>query len=153
MSQHQILDETLRQLVKNNQMSQQSEIQELLKEKGYAIPQATLSRKLKKLNIVKIGSYYKILDGYQERSAFVLDIHVSALGLIVLHTHPGEASSLALFIDQKYGVYKEIKNQSSQIIGTIAGDDTVLLVVKSKEVIDNVISLLRLEFPYAAIWI
>lgn len=151
MSHDAIIDGHILNIIQNNEILEQGDLQKLLQERGYDIPQATLSRRLKKLKIAKVSGIYKVIDFNQPHLPLVLNIQVSDFGLIVLHTHPGQANSLAYFLDQKYVSYSPRDTKKSGILGTIAGDDTVLLIVKSKQDIDHVLSILQKEFPYIAI--
>lgn len=145
------IEEHILNIIQNNDIAEQIDLQTMLKERGYQIPQATLSRRLKKLKIAKIAGFYKIIDLNIPNLPLVLNLQVSDFGLIILHTHPGNANSLAFYIDQKYVSYKPKQahqQKSSGILGTIAGDDTVLLIIKSKSDLNNVLSLLNMDFPY-----
>ncbi|MGL9758688.1 MAG: arginine repressor [Wolbachia sp.] len=139
------LDEHILNIIQNHEILEQSDLQTLLKKRGYNIPQATLSRKLKKLKIAKVAGIYKVIDINQYRLPLILNMQISDFGLIVLHTQPGQASSLAYFLDKKY-----VLNSSNNIgiIGTIAGDDTVLLVIKSKAKLNTVLQSIYETFPY-----
>ncbi|MDX5596187.1 MAG: hypothetical protein O7160_02400 [Wolbachia endosymbiont of Andrena labialis] len=75
-------------------------------------------------------------------------MQISDFGLIVLHTQPGQASSLAYFLDQKYVIYSLNNSKNIGIIGTIAGDDTVLLIIKSKAELNKVLQSIYETFPY-----
>ena len=134
-------------IVQNEAVKEQSDLQELLKSRGYDIPQATLSRKLKKLNIAKIGGIYKIIE-FGTSLPIVLNMQVSDFGIIVLHTHPGNANGLAYYIDQKWVDFNKDTPKNSGILGTLAGDDTVLVVIKNKEFIEKVKNLFYELFPY-----
>ncbi|HQS83927.1 MAG: ArgR family transcriptional regulator [Alphaproteobacteria bacterium 16-39-46] len=143
-------------IIQNHEILEQSELQKLLKERGYEIPQATLSRRLKKLKIAKVSGVYKAVDFNQPHFPLILNMQVSDFGLIVLHTYPGHGNSLAYFLDQKYVAYsynapKNNSPKKSGIIGTIAGDDTVLLIVKSKEDLKTVVDLISKDFPYLGV--
>ena len=142
------VDARILSIIQKHVIAEQSELQKLLKEKGFNIPQATLSRRIKKLNIAKVSGIYKIIDFNQPNLPIILNMQVSEFGLIVLHTHPGNASSLAYFFDQKYVTYSPHQPKDSEILGTIAGDDTVLLVIKSKKDLKQVMSMIQEEFPY-----
>ena len=83
--------------------SQEELLQELAKE-GFRLTQATLSRDLKQLKVAKAAS----MNG-------------NSANLAVIKTRPGYASSLAYDIDSK---------DFDEILGTIAGDDTIMLVVR-----------------------
>ncbi|MBS9528950.1 MULTISPECIES: arginine repressor [Wolbachia] len=139
------LGEHILNIIQNHEILEQSDLQTLLKERGHNIPQATLSRKLKKLKIAKVAGVYKVIDINQYQLPLILNMQISDFGLIVLHTQPGQASSLAYFLDKKY-----VLNSSNNIgiIGTIAGDDTVLLIIKSKAELNKVLQSIYETFPY-----
>ncbi|MGL5742363.1 MAG: arginine repressor [Legionella sp.] len=148
MSQDAALDGHILNIVQTETIAEQIDLQNQLKKRGYNIPQATLSRRLKKLKIVKLGGAYQVVDFTLPNLPIVLNMQVSDYDLIVLHTHPGNANGLAFFIDRKYVSYSSQSTQDSGILGTIAGDDTVLVIVKNKEQLKNVIQQLHDEFPY-----
>ncbi|MBS0184891.1 MAG: ArgR family transcriptional regulator [Proteobacteria bacterium] len=140
-------------IIQNYEILEQSELQKHLKERGYEIPQATLSRRLKKLKIAKVSGIYKATDSHQSHFPLVLNMQVSDFGLIVLHTYPGHGNSLAYFLDQKYVPYsynspKSKTQKTYGILGTIAGDDTVLLIIHKKEDLKKVIAMILEDFPY-----
>jgi transcriptional regulator of arginine metabolism len=148
MTRDAIVDDLILSIVHNESIAEQSDLQESLKKRGHDLPQATLSRRLKKLNIVKVNGLYKIIDYKQPGLPLVLNIQVSEFGLIVLQTHPGNANSLAYYLDRKYVSFAIHEATHSGILGTIAGDDTVLIIIKSKADLSRVISLLQEEFSY-----
>ncbi len=127
------LENLLIRIVINNELSEQSQFQEKLKENGVDIPQSTLSRWLKKLNIVKVNNRYQMLSQETLSRIPVFSIKMSLPNLILLTTLPGNANALAYQIDQK------IQNESGKtdpyygVLGTIAGDDTVLVIMQDKE--------------------
>jgi transcriptional regulator of arginine metabolism len=148
MSYDTVLDGHILNIVQNQDVHEQLDLQNYLKDRGYDIPQATLSRRLKKLKIAKVAGIYKVVDLNIPNLPLVLNIQVSEFGLIVLHTHPGNASSLAYYIDQKWVAYQPHSIKRSGILGTIAGDDTVILIIESKTHLKQVLALLHEEFPY-----
>lgn len=143
-----LVDDLILSIVHSEAIAEQSELQASLKKRGHEIPQATLSRRMKKLNIVKVNGLYKVIDYKQPGLPLVLNIQVSEFGLIVLQTHPGNANSLAYYLDRKYVSFAIQEQTHSGILGTIAGDDTVLLILKTKEDQAKVYALLQDEFPY-----
>ncbi|BEP31094.1 MAG: Arginine pathway regulatory protein ArgR, repressor of arg regulon [Wolbachia endosymbiont of Drosophila biauraria] len=145
------LGEHILNIIQNHEILEQSDLQTLLKERGHKIPQATLSRKLKKLKIAKVAGMYKVIDINQYRLPLILNMQISDFGLIVLHTQPGQASSLAYFLDQKYVIYSLNNSKNIGIIGTIAGDDTVLLIIKSKAELNKVLQSIYETFPYLSL--
>lgn len=148
MGQDTVLDSHILNIVQTEKIAEQIDLQASLEHRGYIIPQATLSRRLKKLKIAKINGLYQVVDFNIPNLPLVLNMQVSDFGLIVLHTHPGNANSLAYFIDKKYVSFSSTNSKNSGILGTIAGDDTVLLILKGKAQLDMVLQLLRTDFPY-----
>lgn len=151
MSHDTLLDGLILTIVQTQNIVEQSELQQRLKNRGHDVPQATLSRRLKKLNIAKVAGVYKIIDYNQPVLPMVVNIQVSDHGLIVLQTHPGNASSLAYFIDRKYVTYNPQNPTNSGILGTIAGDDTILIIIKNKHDLEKVTGMLKEDFPYLAL--
>lgn len=148
MPSDQILDAHILSIIQKNSIREQTDLQQHLKRSGYEVPQATLSRRLKKLKIAKVSGIYQLIDFNQVHLPIILNVQISEFGLVVLHTHPGQASSLAYFFDRKYVNYMPLENKASVILGTIAGDDTVLLIVRRNADIQTVLSWLQSDFPY-----
>ena len=142
-----LFDQLLTSWIRANDVKEQKEIQIFLQSKGYTLSQATLSRHLKRLSISKVLGAYQVMKEHSLFPAFVLEMHISEYGMIVLHTHPGQAGMVAHFLDQRYG--KNENPNTSGILGTLAGDDTVLVIVKSKEKMADAVATLDKEFPYA----
>ncbi|MBA3537057.1 MAG: ArgR family transcriptional regulator [Tatlockia sp.] len=151
MSNDKVLDGLILSIVQTQEIPEQIDLQMRLQERGYEIPQATLSRRLKKLKIAKVAGIYRLVDFNMPNLPFVLNIQISDSGLIVLHTHPGSTPSLASFIDRKYVSFSQPFAANSNILGTIAGDDTILLIINSNLNLAAVLKLLEDEFPYLKI--
>ena len=130
----------LREIIGKEEVREQSQLQHLLEARGYAMPQATLSRRLKKLGIVKIAGVYQSLEVPRASVPHILSIQESAFGFFVLHTMPGSANALAYAIDQQY---VEVAGGSAAILGTIAGDDTVLVLIKGPADMEHARALLE----------
>ncbi len=125
-------------LVRENVIVTQEELLKLMEGKGIKCTQATLSRDLRQLGISRgfDGSGgYRYLHPYQaDPSGVTLPGHDGASiteltwarGLLLISTPPGFASSVAIRIDQA---------SRYEIAGTIAGDDTILLIPR-----DNITS-------------
>ena len=62
MLQETVLDGHILNIIQNSQISEQSELQDLLQNRGFDIPQATLSRRLKKLKIAKVAGVYQVVE-------------------------------------------------------------------------------------------
>lgn len=124
----------IKQIIRNNRVSSQEQLLEWLTEKGLQVTQATLSRDLKFLKVGKVpdtagGFYYKLPEAEsmkETRAGFYRDlergcISISFSGnLAVLHTMPGHANSAAFALDNL---------ELPEITGTIAGDDTILIIL------------------------
>ena len=149
MTQSKLIDEHILNIIQIQAIAEQSDLQKLLKERGYDVPQATLSRRLKKLKIAKFEGHYRLMEFNTPSLPTVLNCQVSESGILVLHTHPGGANALAYFIDRKYVSFSlQDQKAHSGILGTIGGDDTVLLVLRSKDDVLKVMVLLHEDFPY-----
>lgn len=122
-------------LINEIKIKNQFELLDILKRKGFSTTQATLSRDLKELGIVRIrderGEYvYKQMEkeeiGIEEKLRIVFENFVKEVkrvnNLILVKTTPGNAHGVASLID-----HYEIKG----IEGTVAGDDTILVVVNN----------------------
>ena len=138
------------ELVKKEEIRTQDELAKLLKEQGIDVTQATVSRDIKQLGLIKIpisgGEDYKysLPPKHKEkvniisrmRRMFqdsVIDIDYSE-NLVVVNTLPGTAQGIAALIDN---------SDLDNIIGSIAGDDTIMLIVKPKDAVENVLKELN----------
>ena len=123
----------IRELIRNNRIPSQEELSSKLQELGLNVAQATLSRDIKELRISKLhdeaGYYYslpgssalhKAVNPFMDSSESVLSVEFSGT-MAVLKTRPGHANMVASVIDS---------NEIDEIAGTIAGDDTILLVIR-----------------------
>ncbi len=148
MAHDHIIEEHILNLVQTHHIQEQSELQELLKVRGFDVPQATLSRKLKKMKIAKVDGIYKVVQFNLPILPPILNLQISESGIMVLHVHPGQASSLAYFFDQKYVSFSVQNLSNTGILGTVAGDDTVILVLRSKADVPKVLEAIQEDFPY-----
>lgn len=134
------------EIVNNNNVETQSELTQLLQEAGYPSTQATISRDIKELGITKIMTplrRFKYVHGQVEKSISakfsnlfkesVISIK-SAENIVVIKTMIGSANSACAFIDNMENV---------DVIGSIAGDDTVMLVISSLHAVEKVKNLLN----------
>ncbi len=136
------------ELIKSFDISTQEELTERLTQKGFNVSQATISRDIKELNLIKVEgenkrSKYAIVEDFGAKLSpklislfkqITLSIE-SANNLIVLKTISGNASAAGMAID-------EIK--FPQIIGTVAGDDTLLIITKTSADAEIVVKGLEL---------
>lgn len=120
--------ETLRQLLQEGQLSTQEELVEKLEKSSYQVTQSTVSRDLRKLGAVRAidtegRTVYKLPEEvFAPINTSSLNDMVMSLrsngSLIVIRTHPGSASLVGRFVDINF---------SDEILGCIAGDDTVFV--------------------------
>ena len=116
-------------LVQKGPVLSQTQLSQRLKGEGFQVAQATLSRDLRALNLVKTQNGYKLPEqlgaakgdsNQQGLTILQFMIEAEAAGnLVVVRTHPGNAPPVARSLDT-IG-WKEI-------LGTVAGDDTILVV-------------------------
>ena len=130
-------------IIREKDIKTQSELVEELEKRGLEATQATVSRDIKNLKLVKEvglnGSVYRISNNLNTENSvnrqILKDIFINTVVsidnvdyLLVLHTRPGGAPNLAFYLDQE---------KIEGVIGTIAGDDTILVITNSKIVSDN----------------
>jgi len=129
----------IREVIQSQSISSQDELLKELVTRGYEVTQATLSRDLKQMQIAKIatreGGYMYVMPDVAASAknktpqhiippktvAGVVSIEFSQV-LIVIRTKPGYASSIAYDIDM---------SALPEVMGTIAGDDTILIIPRS----------------------
>lgn len=126
------LDEIL-DIISNNVVETQSELMELLRERGYDVTQATVSRDIKRLNLHKAhdsnNNYRYVCDQRNTQSgesALIRSCVVSveyACNDVVIKCRPGAAQAVSSLIDDM---------DNELIIGTVAGDDTILVIARGE---------------------
>lgn len=126
------------EIIENQNISTQEDLAEALLKAGFEATQATVSRDIKELGLIKIpgdnNTYRYSVPGEQGMTLnedklkrmfreLVVSVDYSD-NIIVLRTYPGNAHGIASLIDG---------SKWAQVIGTVAGDDTILMVVKDSE--------------------
>jgi len=137
------------ELIAENEIETQEEIARLLNESGYNVTQATVSRDLRELKLTKVtvergrqkyielqqpGTENKMIDKYVRilQNGFVsVD---NAMNIIVIRTVAGMAMAVAAALDALH---------IDGIVGSIAGDDTIMCAVRTLKDTENVIKKLR----------
>lgn len=137
----------IRELISTNMIKTQEELAEKLLKAGFSVTQATISRDIKEMGLVKVPSegdeyYYAspteaYSPGYQERlirifKEVVLRYDYSE-NIVVVKTIPGNAQALALLLDNAGW---------PEVIGTVAGDDTIFLLIKPKKQVQTILERL-----------
>jgi transcriptional regulator of arginine metabolism len=143
---------TIKRIIKGNRVASQEELLGLLIAEGFSVTQATLSRDLKLLKVGKVSEgqtgYYYTLPGDEDRreseKSYVQDFQRGYVSIEfsnnvgVVRTLTGHANSVALALDN-LGM--------EEILGTIAGDDTVLMVMRGGVAGSVIIDKLREKIP------
>ncbi|MER2064095.1 MAG: arginine repressor [Alkalibacterium sp.] len=132
----------IKQIVLNNDVGTQDELLAYLQEKGVKATQATISRDIKELNLVKTpsdsgGIKYTIYQNNQVTMEERLDSTIKSVVTDVTHvqflnvvkTLPGNAHVIGALIDDIH--YPEI-------VGTVAGNDTIILISKTNDEAEGV---------------
>jgi transcriptional regulator of arginine metabolism len=130
--------EALRLIISSQQLGSQDELLNALQKEGFKLTQATLSRDLKQIKVAKAasmsGNYVYVLpnetmykrvstpNSIREMMRVPGFISINFSGNMgIIKTRPGYASSIAWNIDN---------SDVPEILGTIAGDDTIFIVIK-----------------------
>jgi transcriptional regulator of arginine metabolism len=130
--------EAIRLIISSQQLGSQDELLNALRKEGFILTQATLSRDLKQLKVAKAstlsGEYIYVLPNetmykrvpkistVREMMQVPGFLSISFSGNMgVIKTRPGHASAIAWSID---------RSDLPQILGTIAGDDNIFIVIK-----------------------
>ncbi|KAB2338463.1 transcriptional regulator ArgR [Cytobacillus depressus] len=127
----------IREIIANNEIETQDDLVDELKNAGYNVTQATISRDIKELHLVKVplldGRYKYSLPADQRFNPLqklkrnLMDAFVridSAGNLLVMKTLPGNAHAIGVLIDNL---------DWQEILGTICGDDTCLIICRTPE--------------------
>lgn len=131
----------IKEIIANHDIETQDELVDHLKKAGFQVTQATVSRDIKELHLVKVpsksGEYKYSLpqenkyNPLEKLKRILVEAFVSidfAGHLIVLKTIPGNAHAVGVLIDQL---------DWEKILGTICGDDTCLIITKTPENAEN----------------
>ncbi len=137
------------ELIRDNDIETQDKLVEMLNDEGFNVTQATISRDLRELRLTKVasengGQKYALLhsDDVQvsERLARVFRDGVISMdyaqNIIVIKTLNGMAMAVAAALDSM---------GNSEVMGTIAGDDTIFCVVKTEQKAIKLMERLKLQ--------
>ena len=125
------------ELIEKYDLETQEELAEKLRQDGYDVTQATVSRDIRELKLSKVPlgdgrqKYVLLREAHREmgdKYIRVLQEGMSSMGmaqsLLIVKTVPGMAMAVAAALDAMH---------MKEIVGTIAGDDTIMLAVRSAE--------------------
>ncbi|MBE7010611.1 MAG: arginine repressor [Ruminococcaceae bacterium] len=133
-------------LISQNEIETQEELAALLKEEGFQVTQATVSRDIKELKLTKSpgeSGVYKYVQPQmqgedQPSQLMILSRAVKkvdyAQNMVVIKTHSGMAQAAAAVLDAL---------TLSEIVGTLAGDDTIFCVTRKEEAAMQLVSRIK----------
>jgi transcriptional regulator of arginine metabolism len=133
----------IKELLNSKSISSHESLVKLLSEEGVQVTQATLSRDFAELGVIRTftenGTRY-ILDSHESGKQIAKLIGFEILSvehnesLVVIRTLAGRAQGIAHFVDRL---------NNPEILGTVGGDDTVLIIPSSQKSIPNLINLIK----------
>ncbi|WCF06315.1 transcriptional regulator ArgR [Paenibacillus thiaminolyticus] len=134
----------IREIIINNEIETQDELVDALRSAGYHVTQATVSRDMKELHLIKVpmkdGRYKYSLpvdqrfNPAQKLKRALLDNFISidsTENLVVIKCLPGTANAIAVLMDSI---------EWPEIMGTVCGDDTILIICRTKQQSDQVVA-------------
>jgi transcriptional regulator of arginine metabolism len=136
----------IRDLLAEREAGSQDELRRMLFRRGHRVTQATLSRDIHELGLVKTSAGYKLPQGEEgelslpsiERliETFVYDVK-TAQNLVVIKTSGGSAQPVSAAIDAE---------EWDEVVGTIGGDDTILAIAPDHRSAEKLAQRLRKHF-------
>ncbi|MGT2742677.1 arginine repressor [Streptococcus plurextorum] len=124
----------IKEIIQKGHVGTQEEIKQNLQKQGISVTQATLSRDLRELGLLKLRDergklYYSLAEAVVSQFSQVARTYIRRVAragfMLVLHTELGEADVLANIID---------KDATDNILGTVAGADTLLVICKDEAI-------------------
>jgi transcriptional regulator of arginine metabolism len=136
----------IRELVSGREVGSQDELRRLLFRCGHRVTQATLSRDIHELGLVKTEKGYKLPQGEGPELSlpsierliqeFVYDVK-TAMNQVIIKTSPGSAQPVSAAIDAE---------EWEEVVGTIGGDDTILAIAPNPKAAAQLAQRLRQYF-------
>ncbi|MDN4078451.1 transcriptional regulator ArgR [Paenibacillus polymyxa] len=136
----------IREIISQREIETQDDLVEALREAGFQVTQATVSRDIKELLLIKVpmddGRYKYSMPSDQrynptqklKRTLVDNFLHIDyTTNLIVMKCLPGTANSIAALLDNI---------EWSEVMGTISGDDTILIICRSEENSETIVNRL-----------
>ena len=134
-------------IITENPVQTQEQLTEILMNEGFAVTQATVSRDIKELGLVKVSSSeggYRYAQGKVGRESGNINVFSKtvisvehALHTVVIKTYAGMAQAVAASLDA---------SPEEEVVGSIAGDDTVLLIMKNEHAAEKIVPKLERLF-------
>ena len=136
----------IREIISSRTVESQEELRRLLKQKGWTVTQSTLSRDLREMRVSRVPSpngatHYSLSGAVSDErpplAALLPHLYTEIGGVaefVVLHTLPGGAQPIGVALDAE---------EWPEVLGSIAGDDTVLIICRSSAARDRLTRRLR----------
>ena len=132
-------------IIRESTVHNQDELAKLLRKQGFDATQSSVSRDLRELGVAKAGDRYLLPavedaltpSHFEAVSGFLKDVHHAGPCLTVLRTMVGSAQSVAIAID---------KARWPEVVGTIAGDDTIFIATGNVRLQRKLAERLRASF-------
>jgi transcriptional regulator of arginine metabolism len=148
MANKRVRQTTIREIIEAREVGSQEELRKLLRQRGWDVTQATLSRDLRELGVARVstpeGARYTLSagasaggDGNPVLEAVLPPLFSTVDGvgeMVVIRTVPGGAQPIARAIDAEAW---------PDILGTLAGDDTILLFCRSTAARERLVRRIR----------
>lgn len=133
----------IKEIISNGKISSQEDLLKKLKDDGYDTTQATLSRDLHEIGIVRVpdGEGFKYVFHEEDNSAAIKQIIGMEIikvthneSTVVVRTMAGRAQGVGIYLD---------KLKDNHIIGTVAGDDSVIIIPDSHKNVELLVEKIR----------
>jgi transcriptional regulator of arginine metabolism len=116
--------ETILKVIAEKQIGKQEELTYELQALGFTVNQSSISRDLLKLGIIKTNGFYTVPSKIHYASFGLIRLEITGENLIVAKTEIGFAAAVCVKIDNAKIV---------EIVGTIAGEDTIFIAVRGQK--------------------
>ena len=125
------------EVLEGREISNQEHLRELLEERGWTTTQSQLSRDLRALHVAKQGGVYRATERTTRLAslrALLRGAQAAGPNLVCVFGEPGSASAIARALEAE---------ELEGVVGSVAGDDTVLVAVDRKSSGEAVLSLVQ----------
>ncbi|SFQ43117.1 transcriptional regulator, ArgR family [Lachnospiraceae bacterium XBB1006] len=143
-----VRQEAILRLIENEKIATQNDLSKRLEESGFPVTQATISRDIRELRLVKVaeagGDYHyavgKTQEKYQASHKFYSIFLASVVkidyanNLVVITCYTGMAQAVCACIDSL---------EWQGVVGTVAGDDTILMITRDEQTAAEMVKTLR----------
>jgi len=143
MSSKQVRQSKIKEIITSKKIASQEDLLDCLNEAGFNTTQATLSRDLHEIGIVRVPdeSGFKYVFHQEETSQAIKQIIgmeiINVLNnesTVVVRTLPGRAQGVAIYLDRL---------PDSHIIGTVAGDDAIIIIPDAHNNVNKVVARIK----------